>query len=454
MECCQKVVPSLKFNDQLKLMLKNMKKNRLRVFMTILATTMACAFLIVLASIGFGVQKSMTEEIQSQQIITEVSVSGKQTEKEGYQQINKEHLEDLSKTENVTAVVRRNSIDLPVEVSLEDRKGEVWPTITNMQEELKANLSLEKGKVPQADNEIIVGYHFAKALLTENEKNEYQKKMESSPNEPAKEPTGYQGDLVGKEITMTITKETEEGKEEKKSFTFKIAGVGEAPARDWMQDQSIYINDVLREEILSFAMPVEEGSQVSEIPYSEVYVYASNLEAVEQVTTDLKDKDYMVYSITEELDSINLFFTFFKAGLIFVGTIAVIIASIGIFNTMTMAVTERTQEIGIMKALGAQPGIIRRLFLMESAYIGIIGATIGVLISYAISFAANKLLPIILQSATGGGTSEIDFTFSYIPISLVVISVAISIGVAMISGLRPAVKATNINVLAALRREL
>jgi len=444
----------LKFNDQLKLMLKNMKKNRLRVFMTILATTMACAFLIVLASIGFGVQKSMTEEIQSQQIITEVSVSGKQTEKEGYQQINKEHLEDLSKTENVTAVVRRNSIDLPVEVSLEDRKGEVWPTITNMQEELKANLSLEKGKVPQADNEIIVGYHFAKALLTENEKNEYQKKMESSPNEPAKEPTGYQGDLVGKEITMTITKETEEGKEEKKSFTFKIAGVGEAPARDWMQDQSIYINDVLREEILSFAMPVEEGSQVSGIPYSEVYVYASNLEAVEQVTTDLKDKDYMVYSITEELDSINLFFTFFKAGLIFVGTIAVIIASIGIFNTMTMAVTERTQEIGIMKALGAQPGIIRRLFLMESAYIGIIGATIGVLISYAISFAANKLLPIILQSATGGGTSEIDFTFSYIPISLVVISVAISIGVAMISGLRPAVKATNINVLAALRREL
>ncbi|MCM3410925.1 ABC transporter permease [Metabacillus litoralis] len=444
----------MKFNDQLKLMLKNMKKNRLRVFMTILATTMACAFLIVLASIGFGVQKSMTEEIQSQQIITEVSVSGKQTEKEGYQQINKEHLEDLSKTENVTAVVRRNSIDLPVEVSLEDRKGEVWPTITNMQEELKANLSLEKGKVPQADNEIIVGYHFAKALLTENEKNEYQKKMESSPNEPAKEPTGYQGDLVGKEITMTITKETEEGKEEKKSFTFKIAGVGEAPARDWMQDQRIYINDVLREEILSFAMPVEEGSQVSEIPYSEVYVYASNLEAVEQVTTDLKDKDYMVYSITEELDSINLFFTFFKAGLIFVGTIAVIIASIGIFNTMTMAVTERTQEIGIMKALGAQPGIIRRLFLMESAYIGIIGATIGVLISYAISFAANKLLPIILQSATGGGTSEIDFTFSYIPISLVVISVAISIGVAMISGLRPAVKATNINVLAALRREL
>jgi acetoin utilization transport system permease protein len=161
----------------------------------------------------------------------------------------------------------------------------------------------------------------------------------------------------------------------------------------------------------------------------------------------------MVYSITEELDSVNLFFNVFKAGLIFVGTIAIVISSIGIFNTMTMAVTERTQEIGIMKALGAQPGIIRRLFLMESAYIGIVGSIIGVVISYAISFAANMLLPIILSSVMGE-EAEMDFTFSYIPLSLVLISAGISIGVAMISGLRPAVKATNINVLSALRREL
>ena len=120
---------------------------------------------------------------------------------------------------------------------------------------------------------------------------------------------------------------------------------------------------------------------------------------------------------------------------------------------MTMAVTERTQEIGIMKALGAQPGVIRRLFLMESAYIGIVGSVLGVAISYVISYAANMLLPIILNSAIGN-EGEIDFTFSYIPVSLVLISAAISIGVAIISGLRPAVKATNINVLAALRREL
>lgn len=119
---------------------------------------------------------------------------------------------------------------------------------------------------------------------------------------------------------------------------------------------------------------------------------------------------------------------------------------------MTMAVTERTQEIGIIKALGAQPGIIRRLFLMEGLYIGVAGSIISVVISYEISYAANMLLPIIINAAMGG-EGEMEFTFYYIPLSLVLIAAGISIVVAIISGLRPAVKATNINVLSALRSE-
>lgn len=192
-----------------------------------------------------------------------------------------------------------------------------------------------------------------------------------------------------------------------------------------------------------------------ELFYSEFNIFADTLENVKPILEKLKDNGYSVYSVTEQLDQMNVFFLVLKIGLIFVGTIAVLIASIGIFNTMTMAVTERTREIGVLKAIGASPKLIQRLFLMESTFIGLLGTFIAVIISYAISFAANAVLPLILKAATGEDAfATNDITFSLIPWQLVVIAAGISIGVAMISGYRPARKATKIDVIHALRQEL
>ncbi len=133
-------------------------------------------------------------------------------------------------------------------------------------------------------------------------------------------------------------------------------------------------------------------------------MYADKFDHVDQLTHDLTDDGFYVRSVTTELKGVNTFFLVFKIGLIFVGFIAVVISAIGIFNTMTMAVTERTQEIGIMKAIGASPSIIRRMFLMESAYIGILGSVIGIIISYGVSFAVNLAVPVILKAV--GETPE------------------------------------------------
>jgi acetoin utilization transport system permease protein len=117
---------------------------------------------------------------------------------------------------------------------------------------------------------------------------------------------------------------------------------------------------------------------------------------------------------------------------------------------MTMAVTERTQEIGIMKAIGASPSSIRSIFLLESSYIGMIGTIIGTLVAYLISSVVNLIIPMFLQQQG----DNMDFVFSYIPLSLVLIAAAISIGVAILSGMRPARRATEIDVLKALRRDI
>ncbi|KAA0546697.1 ABC transporter permease [Bacillus sp. BGMRC 2118] len=429
----------MKFRDQVNLVRRNMKKNRLRVFMTILATTMGCAFLIMIASVGFGIHKSITEEIKKQQMLTEIQVNGSE-DKNGYKEVTKEDVEKIKNIDGVKAVVARSSSMGQLEANFEDRKNEVNGVITNMEEEIKAGMMLDRGRLPEKENEIVIGYHFASHLLTEKERTSESREGELK---------GYTGELLNKEISFTLTNEINE-ETVTKEFTFKVVGITKEPSRDWVVDTNVYVGESLREELIpSGSIPAD-----LEMPlYNQVNAYAINMQAVQSVTDELKDNDYLVYSVTEELEQLNMFFTALKAGLIFVGTVAVLIASIGIFNTMTMAVTERTQEIGIMKAVGAEPTIIKRLFLMESAYIGIMGSFIGVVISYAISILANKLIPIIINSTTNS-EGPMDFTFSYIPVSLVLIATVISIGVAIISGLRPAMKATSINVLSALRREL
>ena len=438
----------MRLSDQMKFVRKNMKKNRLRVFMTILATTMGCAFLIVLASVGFGVHKSVEEEMTKYQLLTEIRVNGKEVNNQ-YTAIQEEDIDKLKEIENVSAVVSRVYVHGQITAEIDDRTANVGIRLTDMEEELKSNLELDQGRVPKNKDEIIVGYHFAQSLLTEAEHEQRQNYYQSGEGEL---PNGYVGNLVDQTITVVMMKQN--GEELlTEEFQFTIAGVVRAPSRDWMEDANLYVGFNYEDQILSAVFPEEVLGERANNPFSEVLVYARSVNEIETVSKQLKEEGYYVYSIVDELEGMNLFFTALKAGLIFVGTVTVLIASIGIFNTMTMAVTERTQDIGIMKAIGGNPSVIRQMFLLECAYIGIIGSFLGVVISYAISWTANFVIPLILEAVTDA-SGPVEFTFSYIPLSLVIISVSISIGVAILSGLRPAVKATNINVLSALRREM
>jgi acetoin utilization transport system permease protein len=120
---------------------------------------------------------------------------------------------------------------------------------------------------------------------------------------------------------------------------------------------------------------------------------------------------------------------------------------------MTMAVTERSQDIGIMKAIGATPKTIKRIFLLESGYIGLWGVGLGTLLAYLVSYGVNFALPIVVEQFIGERVPE-GFMLSYIPWSLTAIAVTICMGVTLISGWRPAAKATTVDVLKALRRDV
>lgn len=424
----------MRFKDQIDFVRQHIRKNKLRVFMTILAATMGTAFLIVLASVGFGIQDTIRDEMLSNRLITEIDVfSG---------DMDAPTIEGLKQREHVKAVVNRQSVSIRQETGMNGYIGGQSLIVTDFGEEAKVEFALKEGRLPQNEHEVVVGSHFAEGLID-------PEKLDAEG-----EPVTYSGKLLGEEFTYKFgLYENDELFEEEIPLT--IVGIAKEPSKDWVHDMKVYGDASIMPKVKQIFISNVEDAEVTDLFYSDVKMYADNLENVKSVSEAMKEDGFDVYSISDELERMDVFFLVLKAGLIFVGTIAILIASIGIFNTMTMAVTERTREIGVMKAIGASPKLIQRLFLMESAWIGIIGTFIAIVLSYGISYIANLLLPIIVASALGEeDLGSLSVTFSIIPWQLVLIASVISITVAMISGWRPARKATKIDVIQALRQEL
>ena len=130
------------------------------------------------------------------------------------------------------------------------------------------------------------------------------------------------------------------------------------------------------------------------------------------------------------------------------GSLALIVASIGIVNTLVMAILERRREIGIMKAIGASDGDVKKLFFAEAGAMGIVGGIIGVVLGWAIGQVINFGTNIYLKSQ--GFPPD---KFWTVPGWLVVFAIAFAFLVSLVSGLYPAGRAARLDPVQALRYE-
>lgn len=445
----------MRYKDQLDFVFSHIKKNKLRVTMTVIAAMMGCAFLIVLASVGFGLEKTITDDILSDENVTNIELmSG--------EQLSKQDIEKIEVIEHVRNVRPLTRVQADADVTFEDRQAFSPITLTNFKKYEEVNDELSEGRFPENNREIIVGHHFAQLLLNDEDHKaitEKSLKAEADGTYYDGSEEGYKGSVIGMKIDLSVVPHMDVSNKSK-TESFTIVGVLPTPAYEWATDNTIIMSEENRDLIDQMYMSTLSEEQAKSITMvekfqEEVTIFATKIDHVEGILKTLRDDGYQVYSNVEQLDQVNVVFNVVKVGLVLVGAVAVLIASIGIFNTMTMAVTERTREIGVMKALGASPKLIKKLFLMESAVIGLIGVGLAVMISYGISYLANVLMPFVVEFAFGDDASGLDgMVLSYIPIELTVVSIAISLGVAILSGVRPAKKATQIEVMQALRQEL
>lgn len=182
--------------------------------------------------------------------------------------------------------------------------------------------------------------------------------------------------------------------------------------------------------------------------YSTVVARVSGAGKVDSVEQAIKKLGFNTFSILDATNSLRKAFTILDIFLGIFGSLALTVASIGIINTLVMAILERRREIGIMKAVGASDTDVRGLFFAEAGAMGVLGGGFGVILGWAIGRAINFGTNIYLARQ---GFSREDIWA--LPLWLIVAAVAFSVLVSLISGLYPAARAAKLDPVQALRYE-
>lgn len=181
--------------------------------------------------------------------------------------------------------------------------------------------------------------------------------------------------------------------------------------------------------------------------YDGIEIIVNEIGDVEGVSNSVKELDYYYTSTVEIAKSVTDGFNGLSAGFAVLGVIVLIVAAIGIINTMSMAVIERTKSIGVMKSVGANSNAIRTIFLVQSSIIGLFGGALGILIASGI----NSIIQFFINKSIAGKDSSIEIVVGLPWYYIIGILVFAGI-IALVSGIYPANKASKLDPIEALRR--
>jgi putative ABC transport system permease protein len=193
----------------------------------------------------------------------------------------------------------------------------------------------------------------------------------------------------------------------------------------------------------------EISHAVSDQPvYSSVSVRVKNPSQIRAVEDAVKKMGFNTFSILDATRSMQQFFAVLDLFLGIFGSLALAVASIGIVNTLVMAILERRREIGIMKAIGASDGDVKKLFFAEAGAMGILGGVVGVVLGWAIGQVINLGTNVYLKRQ-----SLPPEHFWAVPLWLVGAAILFAFIVSLLSGLYPAGRAARLDPVQALRYE-
>ena len=234
---------------------------------------------------------------------------------------------------------------------------------------------------------------------------------------------------------------------------YKAQGVGVLANANDESAYYVYMNldtlETIKDEIRKAR---KENTPTGQQGYQQAMVYVGSIDDVQDVSDAIREMGFQTHSLNDWLEAMQDQARMIQGILGGIGAISLLVAALGITNTMIMSIYERTKEIGVMKVIGANLGDIRKMFLLEAGMIGFLGGLAGVIFSFIISLLMNTVLygvlSMLLGSIGGGGS-----TISIIPWWVAVGGLIFATAIGIISGYSPARRAMRLSALESLRNE-
>ena len=453
----------MKLSDLLLMSISNLWKRKLRTVLTVLGVVIGITSIVVMMALGNGLKESMMESISNYSSITQITVNSERSwNSDGKQQeeirLDDALVQELSSMEHVVGVYPK----LTVSVLAKSGKYISWMNLCGMTQEGLASLKLPvgQGELPKEGGELTLFY--GSSVLTDFyiEKTgiyPYWEKQEVPDIDLMESPifiifdtdAYWSSKNSGSDPDTPVTKAP-------KKYLVKTSGVMEGEPGEWTMNSSnvycdmealkIQLKRVFKKNPIPGQPTRKNGKPYNELFYTELVVQVDEMENVQALTTMLQDQGYNAYSDAEWIQSQTEQMNTIQLVLGAIGAVSLLVAAIGITNTMMMSIYERTKEIGVMKVLGCDIRNIQALFLMEAGFIGFIGGIVGIIFSYGLSLVINSLLG---ASQVMGMTGDICRIPGWLPLLAVLFAIVIG----MIAGFLPSLRAMRLSPLAAIRNE-
>jgi putative ABC transport system permease protein len=457
----------VKFYDSAELAIRNLRESFLRNSLTTVGISVGVASLVAMLSLGIGLQQLAARRLQKSGLFDTVVVTSRR-DLRGFNRDQERNGPSPAESPALDEKERQKMEQLPNVL-------EAYPDIrliTELRYEGKQHLTMVAGLPSSAKTndafegmqgtfftsemapEVVLQKSFAEELLDRTRKTGTDDLKVADLAPP----------LLGKELTMRYAERTAASADAgdsggsaysvvSRELKLKIVGIcdldpdsmrGQARARVFLPLKFAQSLHMMQASSSRDTSDTATGAPT----YSDVSVRVKSPKYVQQVEDAIKKMGFNTFSIIDATKSVRQFFEVLDIFLGIFGSLALAVASIGIVNTLVMAILERRREIGIMKALGASDSDVKGLFFAEAGAMGILGGIFGVLLGWAIGHVINFGTNIYLKRQQFPPEN-----IWSVPWWLVAFAIGFAILVSLFSGLYPASRAARLDPVQALRYE-